>query len=548
MTLQSIGQNALERSESETVGTSIRVTLFLTVVAAAATFNSFRYALKIKFGPIDDHEIFKFLGSQRGIRWFDIPNILWNKTEIGKWGTSPRYRPSYYTIRVLETKMFGDNPVLWYGLRIGLVAVVIFLLTSVALQLANLRQPKLKALCGVISILTFLSLNAWRDIILRLGPSEFYLSVGYALFLYLLLLNIQKPKSTTLVALLVSLIVVVGSKENGISLLFPFLLLLLYLVCNQAVPKKIAYFSGLFSVVFVAFIFLGLNKAISRTGADVYGNQRSLAESVQLAVDYIKTSDFLRASSLLLVVLLCALMHRNRHGINSKIQIVAPMFAGFFVLQIVFEHVFYKGNFPVLRYTLVTEISKTLLLLMAVFSAIGLIVDVVSKLTFKTEVACLALLVLLFPTTYSKYDNSVTSNKKVALDNAETTSAYQKKIETIVNALDGNYSSVVIQLNNIWDYEPASAVIRYLQFYGRNPIFFLNLQIPSVQPGNESALLAQLTEYERYGSELANVTPGPSEFGNVKPRPSELGNNNFCVVFYGASGLPDVCRVSYDAS
>ena len=91
-------------------------------------------------------------------------------------------------------------------------------------------------------------------------------------------------------------------------------------------------------------------------------------------------------------------------------------------------------------------------------------------------------------------------------------------------------------------------MIRYLQFYGRNPIFFLNLQIPSVQPGNESALLAQLTEYERYGSEVANVKRGPSSFGNVKPRPSELGNNNFCVVFYGASGVPDVCRVSYNAS
>ena len=205
-----IEPDALETDGLKTSRISRSMSLFLVVVAAFSAYISFHYALKIKFGPIDDHEVFKFLGPKQQIRWLEIPNILWTKTEVGKWGTSPRYRPSYYTVRVFETKFFGANPTLWYALRLVLVAVVSFLLTSVALQLANLRQKSLIAVCGVISILSLLSLNTWTEIILRLGPAEFYLGVGYAFFLYLLIMNIQKPRPTTFVALAISLFVVAG--------------------------------------------------------------------------------------------------------------------------------------------------------------------------------------------------------------------------------------------------------------------------------------------------------------------------------------------------
>ncbi len=530
--------DAFETDGLETSRISRSVSVFLVVVAAFSAYISFHYALKIKFGPIDDHEVFKFLGSKQQIGWLDIPNVLWTKTEVGKWGTSPRYRPSYYAVRIFETKFFGANPTLWYALRLVLVAIVSFLLTSVALQLANLRQKSLTAVCGVISILSVLTLNAWTEIILRLGPAEFYLGVGYAFFLYLLIINIQKPRPTTFVALTLSLVIVAGSKENGVSLLLPFLLLTAYLVQKKAFSKLLASGLSLVAMVFSALVFLGPLNSIDTTGADIYGNQRSLKGSMILGLNYIKSSDFQRIFSLLLLILLCSLLQRKLHGHNMTIQNVAPLMGAYFVLQIVLEHIFYMGNFSEPRYTLITEISKTLLLLIAIFSTVGLVIDVLGTRHVQARLASLALLLLAFPATYTNFKTSATGNQKTALSKAESTSAYQQKIRDIVQAL-GNRSSenVVIQMNNIWDYEPAYAVIQYLQYYGRGANFFLNLQIPPVPPGLETTLLAQLSDFQLNGS----------KDWNVKPKPVELGNNNFCIVFNGAAAVPNVCEASYGA-
>ena len=148
------------------------------------------------------------------------------------------------------------------------------------------------------------------------------------------------------------------------------------------------------------------------------------------------------------------------------------------------------------------------------------------------------MLLLSFPATYSNFKTSATGNQKTALSKAESTSEYQEKIKSIVQALVKRSSeNVVIQMNNIWDYEPAYAIIQYLQYYGRGANFFLNLQIPPVPPGLETTLLAQLSDFQLNGSKE----------WNVKPKPVVLGNNNFCIVFNGASAVPEVCEIAYGA-
>jgi hypothetical protein len=531
-----IKPDALENDELQITDISRSLTALFVVVAGISAFISFQYALKIKFGPIDDHEVFTFLGPKQQIRWLDIPNLLWTKTEIGRWGTSSRYRPSYYTIRVFETKVFGTNPALWYGLRVLFVAVASFLLSIVTLQLSNLRHRKLIAICGVISILSILSLNAWIDVIMRLGPAEFYLSVGYALFFYLLITNIQQPRPASFVALAITLIVVSGSKENGVSLLLPFLLLTAYLVQKKAIGKTLACIWGLFTLIFSALIIIGPLGSIDTAGADIYGNQRSLKGSVILGLDYIKSSDFQKISSLLLVVVFCSILQCNRNKHNIKHQVVALLISGFFVMQIVFEHIFYMGNFGALRYTLLTDISKILLLQIAIFSTVGLVVDILGKRHFRTLVVSLALLSFSLPAIFSNFKNSVISNQKTALSRAENTREYQQKIKDIVQALsERRTANVIIQVNDVGDYEPVYSLIQYLQYYSPGFSFFLNLQIPPVSPGLETTLLAELSEVQLNGSKR----------WNVKPKPLEWGSNNLCIVFNGAPAVPNVCEATY---
>ncbi|HZM02573.1 MAG TPA: hypothetical protein VFC44_06085, partial [Candidatus Saccharimonadales bacterium] len=54
-----------------------------------------------QWGAIDDHEIMRFLGPQDRLRFRDIPSRLM-AGEAGHWGGSPRYRPSYYLLRLTE--------------------------------------------------------------------------------------------------------------------------------------------------------------------------------------------------------------------------------------------------------------------------------------------------------------------------------------------------------------------------------------------------------------------------------------------------------------
>ena len=74
--------------------------------------NNFKAGL----GMIDDHEIAMFLGSDGKICVSEIPSLLFS-TEVGQFGKALRYRPSYYFLRILESLLWQDKAILWYGFR-----------------------------------------------------------------------------------------------------------------------------------------------------------------------------------------------------------------------------------------------------------------------------------------------------------------------------------------------------------------------------------------------------------------------------------------------
>ena len=64
--------------------------------------------LNAKMGMIDDHEVVSFLGPDKDIAVGEIPQLL-SKTEVGKWGEALRFRPVYYTLRIVESMSFRDK-------------------------------------------------------------------------------------------------------------------------------------------------------------------------------------------------------------------------------------------------------------------------------------------------------------------------------------------------------------------------------------------------------------------------------------------------------
>ncbi len=77
--------------------------------------------LQAKWGIIDDHEIMAFLGPTGHLTPGDWLTSLQTHPEIAGLDLHiPRYRPAYYSLRLTECMLWGNNPHSWYGARLVL--------------------------------------------------------------------------------------------------------------------------------------------------------------------------------------------------------------------------------------------------------------------------------------------------------------------------------------------------------------------------------------------------------------------------------------------
>ena len=88
--------------------------LIIVVASVVITFLLIREDLDARWGLLDDHEIMSFLGSDREATLAEFGPLLMS-TEVGRIGTATRFRPSYYSMRIVETIAWGDSARLWYN-------------------------------------------------------------------------------------------------------------------------------------------------------------------------------------------------------------------------------------------------------------------------------------------------------------------------------------------------------------------------------------------------------------------------------------------------
>lgn len=114
------------------------------------------------FGFVDDHEIVAILGPTHHVGVTDLP------AKIAQWAIdgNGRFRPGYYTLRVLEATAVGANPQIWYLDRylLGLVAA------GALLGLAYGYVKRLPLLVLPLMLLAGPQAEIWT----RLGPQESY--------------------------------------------------------------------------------------------------------------------------------------------------------------------------------------------------------------------------------------------------------------------------------------------------------------------------------------------------------------------------------------
>ncbi len=170
--------------------------------------------LKADFWALDDHEIVRFLpdGKSR-LSLREIPAVLREKTELGKSFASPRYRPTYYVLRISELYVWHIHARAWFAARFVMVLASLAILGLVAMRFVG-------PIFGALLVMLALTPVYWGDTWGRTGPAEQYATLGIALLfggLALFPLSASGPtgirRKATVALICLGVVLAAGSKE-----------------------------------------------------------------------------------------------------------------------------------------------------------------------------------------------------------------------------------------------------------------------------------------------------------------------------------------------
>lgn len=512
----------------------------MVVLSCLVAVVFWRKDLQAKWGLIDDHEIMSYLGEDKTLSLQEIPETLF-KTEVGAAGDSVRFRPVYYSLRLIETSIWGYNYSLWYITRIALFA------TSFAIVWITLKKYFGFILGGLIPLSLALE-NYWLDIFARLGPSEPYTVLGLAIFTwgfmrYYNFLKSETKSQTKIKSVVYSLaialgvITCVGSKENFIFLPLLNLLLVAYM-CKRKKIDWIFIVSTICATIFSLGVYYAIFVAVSKTGADIYGNDTSFGARAYMTMKFIPQA----VQNLHVIVILIAtgivhLVFKHFSKIkDNKYQLYWSVWLFVLIVLILLmylsQYFFYNGVWPTgSRYDFPGEMCDKLIVvcflyyLKKIFDRFGLketvkeiavhgthyLRQVLGKIWTNriiSEVVIIMLLLgsILMSDPVSKYHNIQAGANR----NAIVTASFTNTLSSTIEFIKANPDFIIIYDSySVWDYEPVTSVGRYLRANEINKPVYLRLNNYSpdtVREGLEHRLASELLTISLNGGEFGGQT------------------------------------------
>jgi len=390
-----------------------------------------------KLGMIDDHEIPYFLGSDGVITLTELPKVI-GMTEIGDWGEYLRFRPSYYTLRVIETMLWRDNATMWFITRYLLLVLSMWM----GFRIMSKYFPKILSYLFIFYVLT---MPFWPDLLTRLGPSEIYGVPALLGFAYGYVF--KKPW-----ILLISYVIAVGAKENFLFLL-PLLLLWIWQMRREQKMTKSLWAACLLATAFTAWVVSAILVATGRAGADIYGETISYRYRVTRFVwdmPKIISERKMWVSVVTYIAMIIGFIKK------PKDKAIIPTLLSMTIIYgiIASQYIFYPNQIPTLmRY------DFPVMILFRVADLIALYYWTTKyKLSkyFLYVVTGLVLTVFVFKWKYSMIQNQ--ANRVLA-----STSSFSKKIESITNTARNNPDAKLVFVSQRFiDFEPVTSVVRYL--------------------------------------------------------------------------------------
>lgn len=470
------------------------------IVFSIFTLYLFGQNLNAQWWLIDDHETFRFLGNNLEIRPFsEFINILINQTEVGQFGIYPRYRPSYYFLRILESFIWFDHPILWYGFRIF---VCIFLLFSISLLIKRYFNFTLSLLIPIV----ILSDNYFSDIFSRLGAGEVYCILGTSIILIsYYFYNRKKLKLINYyIGISLGTIIAMGSKENFLPfVIFPFLLLVLNFKVNNIKHWLVLILPVIYSFIIASSILLSLSKGKT----DIYGNSVEINERLNLL-----QNSFLN-HYVIISILICflSILVLKIFKLKNFYSILFLIFLNFFFL--VFNILFYNGKFPNgNRYDYPGLLCYYIILILFAL----LIWNYLKKNRFKSPwnvKVFLPIIYILFTTQFINID-SIENIRNNSLTNSIKTQNFKIFLKNLQRISKEEY--LLIVYNQTMEFELVDSLITYINFYNikNNKSIFMALNYG--KNNWENGLVNYMKNLSLNGNKLTNLNK--IELANLKLR------------------------------
>ncbi len=505
---------------------NILILLFLSSFLAAIMFGE---NIKAQWWVIDDHEIAYFLGSDHVLRGNEIVGNLLHNTEVAHYLHYPRFRPIYYTLRLLESWAWGAKPSLWYAFRIFVFALFVSFFWYLISQKVGI------VIGGFISLYMATQIY-WVDIIGRLGPSENYAALGLAFFGLGVHIIYKSNKIGGWWYVFIGTMICSGTKENFLFLILP----LGYIVWDFYKRRQLNFTRVALSFgACVWMIWIGFAIVVSAVayGGDVYNNSTGITARLHILFKLFERIDVIVMLSICTLLLFSKqLFHINNPAIleySKEVAAITLLLTLIFISQIFF----YNGEWPAgTRYDfpglLIWPIMFVVLL--SFFQKITLIDGFTQFRTGLILLSTLGVFLLAFSQLNNIREIRIKNNQ-----NVERTISFSKKMEQLVGLGTQNPEYVIIiQTDNpVSDYEPVFSYFRFLRFYGvKNHISFLWAgRKPEAYSNQFRASLARdLHNLSYYGKEPFMVAGSVHDF---VPFP-EVENSHVGCILVVISGEP----------
>lgn len=327
------------------------VWLIVATGSAAISIYAMEANTRAQWDVMDDHQILHYLGPDGTMTLGELPRFLAG-TEVGEWGRrNQRFRPSYYTLRLLEAWLWGDVPGRWYLARIVMLAVSVALFWRVLARWIGLPGAG-------VAMLYCLWLPFWGGVWCRLGPGETYCVPALGLYVFGAVGILRAARAPSPVrparavgywaALTAGALIAMGAKENFLLLIPPTWALTAWLIRKRRLGAVGAGFAAAISA-YGLFLIVVIATAIGRSGHDVYAREVSASSRLPLIgagfVQAFARANWRDAAAVAGLGAGLLLLRRHIRELLPSLARTAAILVGLLLLY-GSQFVFYNGEWP----------------------------------------------------------------------------------------------------------------------------------------------------------------------------------------------------------